>query len=102
MKLSWKLMRQLQDPLMLCTSSLLTESSDLVRSCSLKMLVLTWLQAESCGFLFPLECREFFTSCTAFGISRALHSLQQRVQGSSSSDRPSEVVISPRLSDSGS
>uniref|UniRef100_A0A7S4P489 HECT-type E3 ubiquitin transferase n=1 Tax=Guillardia theta TaxID=55529 RepID=A0A7S4P489_GUITH len=78
-KLSWKLMRQLQDPLMLCTSSLPSWCSDL---------------AESCGFLFPLECREFFTSCTAFGISRALHSLQQRVQGSSSSDRPSEVRIS--------
>ncbi|EKX34155.1 hypothetical protein GUITHDRAFT_90563 [Guillardia theta CCMP2712] len=70
-KLSWKLMRQLQDPLMLCTSSLPSWCSDLVRSCSLKMLVLT---------------------CTAFGISRALHSLQQRVQGSSSSDRPSELT----------
>mmetsp|Transcript_36383 Transcript_36383/g.82056 ORF Transcript_36383/g.82056 Transcript_36383/m.82056 type:complete len:1588 (-) Transcript_36383:29-4792(-) len=78
-KLSWKLMRQLQDPLMLCTSSLPSWCSEL---------------AENCGFLFPLECREFFTSCTAFGISRALHSLQHRVQGSSSSDRPSEVRIS--------
>lgn len=77
-KLAWKLLRQLQDPLMLCTGSLPPWCADL---------------AASCRFLFPLECREFFTSCTAFGISRALHSMQQRVQGSSASDRPTEVRI---------
>ncbi|KAJ1486131.1 hypothetical protein T484DRAFT_1790786, partial [Baffinella frigidus] len=77
-KLAWKLMRQLQDPLMLCTASLPP-----------------WCQqlAQGYGFLFPLECREFFTSCTAFGISRALHSMQQRVLGASNSDRPTEVPI---------
>jgi hypothetical protein len=77
-KLAWKLMRQLQDPLMLCTGSLPSWCADLT---------------ENCGFLFPLECREFFTNCTAFGISRALHSMQQRVQGASASDRPTEVRI---------
>ena len=77
-KLAWKLMRQLQDPLMLCTGSLPAWCSDLT---------------GKCGFLFPLECREYFNNCTAFGISRALHSMQQRVQGASSSDRPTEVRI---------
>jgi len=77
-KLAWKLMRQLQDPLMLCTGSLPSWCADLT---------------ENCGFLFPLECREFFTNCTAFGISRALHSMQQRVQGATASDRPTEVRI---------
>ena len=77
-KLAWKLMQQLQDPLMLCTGSLPSWCGDLT---------------AKCGFLFPLECREYFTKCTAFGISRALHSMQQRVQGTSSSDRPTEVRI---------
>ena len=77
-KLAWKLMRQLQDPLMLCTGSLPSWCADLT---------------ETCGFLFPLECREYFTNCTAFGISRALHSMQQRVQRASASDRPTEVRI---------
>lgn len=50
--------------------------------------------AASCRFLFPLECREFFTSCTAFGISRALHSMQQRVQvGSAIGDSVGCVVL---------
>jgi len=77
-KLAWKLMRQLQDPLMLCTASLPRWCTEL---------------AQGYAFLFPLECREFFTSCTAFGISRALHSMQQRALGASNSDRPTEVRI---------
>jgi hypothetical protein len=45
------------------------------------------------GFLFPLKCREYFTNCTAFGISRTQHSMQQRVQRASASDHPSDVRI---------
>lgn len=71
-------MRQLQDPLMLSTGSLPPWCAELI---------------VGCHFLFPIECRDFYTGCTAFGISRALHSMQQRVQGSSPSDRPTEVRI---------
>ena len=38
-----------------------------------------------------------YTSCMAFGISRALHSMQQRVLGASNSDRPTEVNPSPHI-----
>jgi hypothetical protein len=77
-KVASKLMKQLQDPLMLSTGSLPPWCAELI---------------VGCHFLFPIECRDFYTGCTAFGISRALHSMQQRVQGSSPSDRPTEVRI---------
>eukprot|EP01103_Thecamoeba_quadrilineata_P015346 TRINITY_DN481_c1_g1_i1.p1 TRINITY_DN481_c1_g1~~TRINITY_DN481_c1_g1_i1.p1 ORF type:complete len:1638 (-),score=371.48 TRINITY_DN481_c1_g1_i1:6-4919(-) len=62
-KLTSKLLRQLQDPLSLCTNSL----PDWCR-----------LLTHNFSFLFPYDCRRFFFYSTSFGISRALQTLQQR------------------------
>ena len=50
---------------------------------------------EACPFLFPLETREFYTSVTALGISRALHSMQRLNNGSG--DRPAGDVRIGRI-----
>mmetsp|Transcript_28840 Transcript_28840/g.46657 ORF Transcript_28840/g.46657 Transcript_28840/m.46657 type:complete len:2038 (+) Transcript_28840:79-6192(+) len=71
-KLSAKLMRQLQDPLTLCSGSL-------PEWCHTQM--------ASAPFLFSFECRRTFLYSTSFGISRALHRLQQRSQQESQSAR---------------
>eukprot|EP00743_Colponemidia_sp_Colp-15_P006342 GILK01006824.1.p1 GENE.GILK01006824.1~~GILK01006824.1.p1 ORF type:complete len:883 (+),score=185.43 GILK01006824.1:242-2650(+) len=63
-KLNAKLMRQLQDPLTLCSNSFPLWCRDLV---------------FSCPFLFTFEARRIYFQSTSFGISRALHYLQQRI-----------------------
>eukprot|EP01133_Synstelium_polycarpum_P007971 gene7971-9365_t len=62
-KLTAKIMRQLQDPLALCSGALPDWSKQL----------LTY-----CPFLFPFECKRLFFFSTSFGIARALSTLQQR------------------------
>ena len=47
---------------MLCTGSLPAWVGEVVRACP---------------FLFPLEARDFYTSVTALGVSRALHAMQR-------------------------
>mmetsp|Transcript_15857 Transcript_15857/g.33917 ORF Transcript_15857/g.33917 Transcript_15857/m.33917 type:complete len:980 (-) Transcript_15857:729-3668(-) len=61
-KLNAKLMRQLQDPLALCSRSLPDWCSALT---------------SNCAFLFTFESRRLFLHSTAFGLSRALQRLQQ-------------------------
>mmetsp|Transcript_58754 Transcript_58754/g.97051 ORF Transcript_58754/g.97051 Transcript_58754/m.97051 type:complete len:1917 (+) Transcript_58754:53-5803(+) len=71
LKLNAKLMRQLQDPLALCTRSLPQWCAALT---------------SSCAFLFTFESRRLFLQSTAFGLSRALQRLQQHSnEGSGSS-----------------
>ncbi|CAA6655990.1 unnamed protein product [Spirodela intermedia] len=62
-KLSPKLARQIQDALALCSGSLPSWCYQLPRACP---------------FLFPFETRRDFFYSTAFGLSRALHRLQQQ------------------------
>jgi E3 ubiquitin-protein ligase TRIP12 len=66
-KISSKLMRQLQDPLTLC-SGMLPE----------------WCRQLSSrfNFMFPFEDRRFYFCTTSFGLSRALHAMQQRLSDS--------------------
>ncbi|KAF3796452.1 E3 ubiquitin-protein ligase [Nymphaea thermarum] len=62
-KLTPKLARQIQDPLALCSGSLPSWCYQLTKSCP---------------FLFPFETRRQYFYSTAFGLSRALHRLQQQ------------------------
>ncbi|MQL95161.1 hypothetical protein Taro_027824 [Colocasia esculenta] len=62
-KLTPKLARQIQDVLALCSGSLPSWCYQLTRACP---------------FLFPFETRRQFFYSTAFGLSRALHRLQQQ------------------------
>ncbi|XP_078448275.1 HECT ubiquitin protein ligase family protein KAK [Wolffia australiana] len=62
-KLYPKLARQIQDALALCSGSLPSWCYQLPRACP---------------FLFPFETRRDFFYSTAFGLSRALHRLQQQ------------------------
>eukprot|EP01136_Pigoraptor_vietnamica_P023644 Opistho-1_new@75955 len=56
-------MRQLQDPIALCSNSIPEWVGELVRVCP---------------FLFPFDCRQLYFYMTSFGISRALMRLQER------------------------
>ncbi|KAG9147473.1 hypothetical protein Leryth_007279 [Lithospermum erythrorhizon] len=62
-KLTPKLARQIQDALALCSGSLPSWCYQLTKSCP---------------FLFPFETRQQYFHSTAFGLSRALHRLQQQ------------------------
>ncbi|KAK8367895.1 hypothetical protein V6Z11_A01G003200 [Gossypium hirsutum] len=62
-KLTPKLARQMQDTLVLCSGNLPSWCYQLT---------------ESCPFLFPFETRRQYFYSTAFGLSRALHRLQQQ------------------------
>ncbi|KAK3028482.1 hypothetical protein RJ639_040051 [Escallonia herrerae] len=62
-KLTPKLARQIQDALALCSGSLPSWCYQLTKSCP---------------FLFPFETRRQYFYSTAFGLSRALHRLQQQ------------------------
>ncbi|KAH9622556.1 hypothetical protein KSS87_020079 [Heliosperma pusillum] len=62
-KLTPKLSRQIQDALALCSGSLPSWCYQLTKACP---------------FLFPFETRRQFFYSTAFGLSRALHRLQQQ------------------------
>ncbi|KAK9677555.1 hypothetical protein RND81_11G151500 [Saponaria officinalis] len=62
-KLTPKLARQIQDALALCSGSLPSWCYQLTKACP---------------FLFPFETRRQFFYSTAFGLSRALHRLQQQ------------------------
>ncbi|PPR97545.1 hypothetical protein GOBAR_AA23115 [Gossypium barbadense] len=62
-KLTPKLARQMQDALVLCSGNLPSWCYQLT---------------ESCPFLFPFETRRQYFYSTAFGLSRALHRLQQQ------------------------
>ncbi|CAN6481260.1 unnamed protein product [Victoria cruziana] len=62
-KLTPKLARQIQDPLALCSGSLPSWCYQLTKACP---------------FLFPFETRRQYFYSTAFGLSRALHRLQQQ------------------------
>ncbi|KAF5786287.1 putative HECT domain, armadillo-like helical, HECT, E3 ligase catalytic domain-containing protein [Helianthus annuus] len=62
-KLTPKLSRQIQDALALCSGSLPSWCYQLTKSCP---------------FLFPFETRRQYFYSTAFGLSRALHRLQQQ------------------------
>eukprot|EP01102_Stenamoeba_stenopodia_P007284 TRINITY_DN2037_c0_g1_i2.p1 TRINITY_DN2037_c0_g1~~TRINITY_DN2037_c0_g1_i2.p1 ORF type:complete len:1571 (-),score=283.93 TRINITY_DN2037_c0_g1_i2:330-5042(-) len=64
-KITSKILRQLQDPLTLCSGSL----PDWCR-----------LVAHHYSFLLPVETRRLFFNSTSFGIVRALHALQQRME----------------------
>ena len=66
-KLTNKLMRQLQDPLVLCSGGLPPWCLTLV---------------SNAGFVLPFECRRLFFQYTSLGISRALHIMQHRAQQS--------------------
>ncbi|KAE9593379.1 putative aminoacyltransferase, E1 ubiquitin-activating enzyme [Lupinus albus] len=62
-KLTPKLARQMQDALALCSGSLPSWCYQLTKACP---------------FLFPFEIRRQYFYSTAFGLSRALHRLQQQ------------------------
>ncbi|PWA58797.1 Armadillo [Artemisia annua] len=62
-KLTPKLSRQIQDALALCSGSLPSWCYQLTKACP---------------FLFPFEIRRQYFYSTAFGLSRALHRLQQQ------------------------
>ncbi|KAM1987118.1 hypothetical protein ACFX15_034426 [Malus domestica] len=62
-KLTPKLARQIQDALALCSGSLPSWCYQLTKACP---------------FLFPFETRRQYFYSTAFGLSRALHRLQQQ------------------------
>ncbi|MCL7025928.1 hypothetical protein MKW94_009843 [Papaver nudicaule] len=62
-KLTPKLARQIQDVLALCSGSLPSWCFQLTKACP---------------FLFPFETRRQYFYSTAFGLSRALHRLQQQ------------------------
>ncbi len=63
-KLTTKLKQQLSDPLVLAADSLPSWCMQLV---------------SVCPVLFPLEARQMFFSCTAFGVSRAIAWIQNKV-----------------------
>lgn len=77
-KLTPKLTRQMQDALALCSGSLPSWCSQLTKACP---------------FLFPFETRRQFFYSTAFGLSRALHRLQQQGAENHSSANEREIRV---------
>ncbi|XP_047332949.1 E3 ubiquitin-protein ligase UPL3-like [Impatiens glandulifera] len=77
-KLTPKLSRQIQDALALCSGSLPAWCSQLTKSCP---------------FLFPFETRRQYFYSTAFGLSRALHRLQQQGADGHGSSNEREVRV---------
>ena len=89
-KLNSKLRQQLRDPLLLASDALPAWCEELT---------------SSCPPLFPLETRQLFFSCTAFGVSRTIAWLQKESSSAAgSASRPefqvgrltSERVLVPR------
>ncbi|XP_077221227.1 E3 ubiquitin-protein ligase UPL3-like [Tasmannia lanceolata] len=76
-KLTPKLARQIQDVLALCSGSLPLWCSQLTKACP---------------FLFPFETRRQYFYSTAFGLSRALHRIQQQ-QGADSHGSTNEREV---------
>ncbi|WOL05908.1 E3 ubiquitin-protein ligase [Canna indica] len=76
-KLTPKLARQIQDALALCSGSLPPWCYQLTKACP---------------FLFPFEARRQYFYSTAFGLSRALHRLQQQ-QNSDNQNSASEREV---------
>ncbi|KAJ0969933.1 hypothetical protein J5N97_022810 [Dioscorea zingiberensis] len=77
-KLTPKLARQIQDALALCSGSLPSWC---------------YQMTKACPFLFPFETRRQYFYSTAFGISRALHRLQQQQGTDSHSANEREVRV---------
>ncbi|KAI3780949.1 hypothetical protein L2E82_10943 [Cichorium intybus] len=75
-KLTPKLSRQIQDVLALCSGSLPSWCYQLTKACP---------------FLFPFETRRQYFYSTAFGLSRALHRLQQQGADGTMNERESRV-----------
>ncbi|KAL6072066.1 Thyroid receptor-interacting protein 12 [Balamuthia mandrillaris] len=65
-KITAKLARQLQDPIVVCSGAF-PEWCELLTSI--------------CPFLFPFETRRLLVTCTSFGIARALKSVHIRIHG---------------------
>ncbi|XP_077246615.1 E3 ubiquitin-protein ligase UPL3-like [Tasmannia lanceolata] len=76
-KVTPKLARQIQDALALCSGSLPSWCYQLTKACP---------------FLFPFETRRQYFYSTAFGLSRALHRLQQQ-QGADSHGSSNEREV---------
>lgn len=81
-KLTNKLLQQIQDPLVLSSSSLPTWCEEL---------------NASCPFLFPFETRQLYFNCTAFGASRSIVWLQ--TQRDVTLERQRAPGLSPRRDD---
>ncbi|XP_020699967.1 E3 ubiquitin-protein ligase UPL3-like isoform X1 [Dendrobium catenatum] len=81
-KLTPKLVRQIQDALALCSGSLPSWCYQLTKACP---------------FLFPFETRRHFFYTTAFGLSRALHHLQQQQNAENTSAMSEREVRVGRL-----
>ncbi|TVU13329.1 hypothetical protein EJB05_40379 [Eragrostis curvula] len=77
-KLTPKLARQIQDVLALCSGSLPSWCYQLTRACP---------------FLFPFETRRQYFYSTAFGLSRALHRLQQQPGDNNNAASEREVRV---------
>lgn len=78
-KITNKLLQQIQDPLVLSSSSLPTWCEEL---------------NHSCPFLFPFETRHLYFNCTAFGASRSIVWLQ--TQRDATVERQRTTGLSPR------
>ncbi|XP_013098355.1 E3 ubiquitin-protein ligase Ufd4 isoform X3 [Stomoxys calcitrans] len=81
-KITNKLQQQIQDPLVLSSSSLPIWCEDL---------------NQSCPFLFPFETRQLYFNCTAFGASRSIVCLQS--QRDATLERQRMPGLSPRRDD---
>ncbi|KAK9885691.1 hypothetical protein WA026_012456 [Henosepilachna vigintioctopunctata] len=81
-KLTNKLLQQIQDPLVLSSSSLPVWCEEL---------------NQSCPFLFPFDTRQLYFNCTAFGTSRSIVWLQ--TQRDVSLERHRAPGLSPRRDD---
>ena len=81
-KITNKLLQQIQDPLVLSSSSLPAWCEEL---------------NHSCPFLFPFETRQLYFNCTAFGASRSIVWLQ--TQRDVTIERQRTPGLSPRRDD---
>ncbi|XP_076273657.1 ubiquitin fusion-degradation 4-like isoform X2 [Rhynchophorus ferrugineus] len=81
-KITNKLLQQIQDPLVLSSSSLPAWCEEL---------------NHSCPFLFPFETRQLYFNCTAFGASRSIVWLQ--TQRDVTVERQRTPGLSPRRDD---
>lgn len=81
-KITNKLLQQIQDPLVLSSSSLPAWCEEL---------------NHSCPFLFPFETRQLYFNCTAFGASRSIVWLQ--TQRDVTMERQRTPGLSPRRDD---
>ncbi|XP_030767252.1 E3 ubiquitin-protein ligase Ufd4 isoform X3 [Sitophilus oryzae] len=81
-KITNKLLQQIQDPLVLSSSSLPAWCEEL---------------NHSCPFLFPFETRQLYFNCTAFGASRSIVWLQ--AQRDVTVERQRTPGLSPRRDD---